>query len=50
MFEQVFKNIDNTLRNDGNCETELDYAEQLSWALCLKWLDDYKKYIRNKVF
>ncbi len=43
MFEQTFKNIDNTLRNDANCETELDYAEQSSWALFLKWLDDYEK-------
>ena len=43
MFEQTFKNIDNTLRNDANCETELDYAEQSTWALFLKWLDDYEK-------
>ena len=43
MFEQVFKNIDNILRRDSGCSTELDYAEQSSWALFLKWLDDYEK-------
>lgn len=43
MFEQVFKNIDNILRKDSGCSTELDYAEQSSWALFLKWLDDYEK-------
>ena len=43
MFEQIFKNIDNILRRDSGCSTELDYAEQSSWALFLKWLDDYEK-------
>ena len=43
MFKQVFKNIDNILRRDSGCSTELDYAEQSSWALFLKWLDDYEK-------
>ena len=42
MFEQVFKNLDNTFRNDAGCSTELDYAEQSSWVLFLKWLDDYQ--------
>jgi len=43
MFEQVFKNIDDTLWKDAGCSTELDYAEQSSWILFLKWLDDYEK-------
>ena len=43
MFEQVFKNIDDTFRKDAGCSTELDYAEQSSWVLFLKWLDDYDK-------
>ncbi len=43
MFEQVFKNIDNAFREDDGCSTELDYAEQSSWILFLKWLDDYEK-------
>ena len=43
MFEKVFKNIDNAFREDDGCSTELDYAEQSSWILFLKWLDDYEK-------
>ncbi|MDB9812156.1 type I restriction-modification system subunit M [Candidatus Pelagibacter sp.] len=43
MFEQAFKNIDNAFREDDGCSTELDYAEQSSWILFLKWLDDYEK-------
>ncbi len=56
MFEQVFKNIDEALRNDSGCNTELDYAEQSSWILFLKWLDDYeiekekKSSLDNKVY
>ena len=43
MFEHIFKNIDEALRNDSGCNTELDYAEQSSWILFLKWLDDAEK-------
>ena len=43
MFEQTFKNIDDILWKDAGCSTELDYAEQSSWILFLKWLDDYGK-------
>ena len=43
MFEQTFKNINDILRKDAGCSTELDYAEQSSWILFLKWLDDYEK-------
>jgi type I restriction enzyme M protein len=39
MFEQVFKNIDKALRKEAGCATELDYAEQTSWLLFLKYLD-----------
>jgi len=39
MFEQAFKNIDNVLRNEAGCTTELDYTEQTSWLLFLKYLD-----------
>ena len=27
MFEQTFKNIDDILRKDAGCATELDYVE-----------------------
>jgi type I restriction enzyme M protein len=40
MFEQAFKNIDDILRQDSGCATELDYIEQTSWILFLKYLDD----------
>ena len=40
MFEQTFKNIDDALRKEAGCATELDYAEQISWTLFLKYLDD----------
>lgn len=39
MFEQVFKNIDDILRKDAGCTSELDYTEQTSWLLFLKYLD-----------
>ncbi|WP_264696329.1 type I restriction-modification system subunit M [Candidatus Nitrosacidococcus sp. I8] len=40
MFEQTFKNIDDSLRKDEGCSSELDYAEQSSWLLFLKYLDE----------
>jgi len=43
MFEQVFKNIDNTLRKDAGCSSELDYIEQTTWILFLKYLDDLER-------
>ncbi len=39
MFEQTFKNIDADLRYEAGCTTELDYTEQTSWLLFLKYLD-----------
>lgn len=39
MFEQVFKNVDDVLRREAGCTTELDYTEQTSWVLFLKYLD-----------
>lgn len=40
MFAQTFKNLDNVLRKENGCTTELDYTEQSSWMLFLKYLDD----------
>ena len=39
MFEQAFKNIDDALRKEAGCASELDYTEQSSWLLFLKYLD-----------
>jgi type I restriction enzyme M protein len=38
-FEQAFKGIDDMLRKEAGCTTELDYTEQTSWLLFLKYLD-----------
>ncbi len=43
MFEQAFKNIDDILRKDAGVGSELDYVEQTSWVLFLKYLDDLEK-------
>ena len=43
MFEQTFKNIDAILHKDAGCSSELDYVEQTSWVLFLKYLDDLEK-------
>ena len=43
MFEQTFKNIDDILHKDAGCGSELDYVEQTSWVLFLKYLDDFEK-------
>jgi type I restriction enzyme M protein len=40
MFEQVFRNIDDVLWKDAGCNSELDYTEQSSWLLFLKYLDE----------
>jgi type I restriction enzyme M protein len=42
MFETTFKNLDDTLRKDAGCATEMDYIEQTSWVLFLKYLDDFE--------
>ena len=40
MFENTFKNIDDILHKDAGCSSELDYVEQSSWVLFLKYIDD----------
>lgn len=42
MYEAAFRNIDDTLWKDAGCSSELDYIEQTSWVLFLKYLDDYE--------
>ena len=39
LFEQAFRNIDDVLRKDAGSSSELDYVEQTSWLLFLKYLD-----------
>jgi len=49
MFEQTFKNIDDILHKDAGCSSELDYVEQTSWILFLKYLDDLEEKDRKTV-
>lgn len=42
MFEAAFRNLDDTLRKDAGCSSELDYIEATSWLLFLKYLDDFE--------
>ena len=42
-YDAAFKNIDDTLWKDAGCGSELDYIEQTSWILFLKYLDDLEK-------
>ncbi|KAK3606764.1 hypothetical protein CHS0354_018358 [Potamilus streckersoni] len=37
-----WENLDDILRKDAGCSSELDYIEQTSWILFLKYLDDYE--------
>lgn len=39
-YSQAFNAIDKAMRNDEGLASELDYAEQTSWLLFLKYLDD----------
>ncbi len=50
MFEQTFKNIDDILHKDAGCTSELDYTEQSSWLLFLKYLDELKKSLLHQAF
>jgi len=43
MFEQIFKRIDDILWKDAGCGSELDYVQQTSWILFLKYLDDFER-------
>jgi len=42
-YDAVFKNIDDILWKDAGCDSEIDYIEQTSWILFLKYLDDLDK-------
>lgn len=48
MFEQTFKSTDDILRKEAGCQSELDYVEQTSWVIFLKYLDDLEKDRRTK--
>ena len=39
-YEQTLKSVDDILRTDAGCATPIDYIEQTSWILFLKYLSD----------
>ena len=43
MFDQIFKSIDDILWKEAGCSSELDYVEQSSWLLFLKYLDGFEQ-------
>lgn len=43
MFEQIFDSIDKALFLDAGADSELDYIEQTSWILFLRYLDDLEQ-------
>ena len=47
-FEQTLKNIDDYLWKESGCSTELDYIEQKSWIMFLKYLDDLEDERENE--
>ena len=56
MHEAVFKKIDDILWKDPGCDSDLDYIEQTSWILFLKYLDDFESeketeaILNNKIY
>ena len=48
MFEQTFKNIDDILYKDAGADSELDYIEQTSWILFLRYLDELELEKKDK--
>lgn len=42
-FEQTFKNIDDLLFKDSGADSEIDYIEQTSWILFLRYLDQLEQ-------
>jgi type I restriction enzyme M protein len=42
-FELVFERIKKILWKDDDCDNELDYAEQISWLLFLRYLDTLER-------
>ena len=42
-YEQTLKSVDDILRTDAGCSTPIDYIEQTSWILFLKYLSDLER-------
>ena len=47
MYDAAFNNIENILRAEDGIANELDYVEQISWLLFLKYLSDLEAELRK---
>ena len=48
MYENAFNSIERELRNEAGIANELDYVEQISWVLFLKYLHDLEAERRDR--
>jgi len=48
MYDNAFNRIEQELRNEAGVANELDYVEQISWVLFLKYLDDLESERRDR--
>ena len=48
MYENAFNNIEQRLRTEEGAANELDYVEQISWVLFLKYLHDFETERRDR--
>ena len=48
MYENAFNRIERELRNEAGIANELDYVEQISWVLFLKYLHDLEAERRDR--
>ena len=48
MYENAFTSIERELRNEAGIANELDYVEQISWVLFLKYLHDLEAERRDR--
>ena len=48
MYENAFNSIERQLRAEEGIANELDYVEQISWVLFLKYLDDLEPERRDR--
>ena len=48
MYENAFNSIERELRNEAGIANELDYVEQISWVLFLKYLHDLEVERRDR--
>ena len=48
MYENAFNKFERDLRAEEGIANELDYVEQISWVLFLKYLDDFESERRDR--